>query len=272
MQFIKVKTLKEAVQARERTSYAILAGGTDILAQWRSGAKKPEGVIEISGINAIKKIKECGDDIEIGALATHSDIKNSPLVQRYVPALALACATVGALQIQNAGTIGGNVMNASPAGDTLPVLLAYDALVEIYGPKGKRRVPFGKFYSGYRKTCVEKNEMVSKFIISKAYASARSDFYKVGTRRAQAISKVCACFVVNGGKYAISFGSVAPTPIRCFGTERFLEGKALDGAVIDEAVRMVASEVAPIDDIRSTAAYRRRAAGALLGRFLKKKF
>lgn len=277
MQFLRPKNLAETLKLVGRhPDYEILAGGTDICVRMNSGILKPAGLINIWGLSELKGIKEDGNFIEIGALATHSEIINSNLINKYLPALSDACMTIGAVQIQNRGTIGGNVMNASPAGDTLPVLLAYDADVETANKESKRSIKFSEFYKGYRKTALKNDEIVLKFRIKKTGPCEKSAFIKIGTRKAQAISKVMGCFVVAGPRagqkiksIAIAFGSVAPIPIRTPETEKFLTGKMLTEKVIQKAVDLVKKEVTPIDDIRSTAEYRRHIAGVLLKRFLE---
>jgi CO/xanthine dehydrogenase FAD-binding subunit len=171
--------------------------------------------------------------------------------------LAAACREVGGLQIQNRGTIGGNVANASPAGDTLPVLAAVDAAIVLRSAAGTRRVPFTSFYTGYRKTVRRPDELIVAFEI--APPGGRQFFRKVGTRAAQAISKVVLAGVV-GDDPRVALGSVAPTVVRARRTEAALAG----GASIADAQRALVGEIAPIDDIRSTAEYRRRVAANLL--------
>lgn len=274
MEFLSSKDLKEALELKARhPDYVILSGGTDLCTSINSGLVKPSGMINIWGLSGLSEIKEDGDRIEIGALATHTKIIESVLVKKYLPVLARACKTIGARQIQNRGTIGGNVMNASPAGDTLPVLLAYDAEVEVTGLNGQRRIKFSEFYKGYRKTALATSEIVTAFKVPKAKSGERADFLKVGTRKAQAISKVMGCFrlmldgdVIRGA--AIAFGSVAAVPVRCPKTEGFLQGAKLNDVTIEKAVKLVMEEVSPIDDIRSTGAYRRHVAGVILKRFL----
>jgi CO/xanthine dehydrogenase FAD-binding subunit len=274
MHFITPKTIAEALAAKKEFGYPVLAGGTDLLVQWKGVGLPHGGAISLSGIPELKDIVEEEDRIIIGATATHADIYDSVVVRQYLPALVAACRTVGALQIQNRGTIGGNVMNASPAGDTLPALLAYDADVVLAGAGSTRTVNFGKFYSGYRQTAVSKEEIVTKFIFRKPPQGERAVFMKVGTRQAQAISKVSGCFrmVVNGNNevesVAIAYGSVAPVPIRCPKTEEFLRNAELNGVTIEGAIKLAREEVAPIDDIRSTGSYRRHVAGVMLKRFL----
>jgi len=184
-------------------------------------------------------------------------------------------------------------MNASPAGDTLPVLIAYETEVELASVRGARLVAFNEFYKGYRKTAAASDEILTKFIIKKGIKGERASFVKIGTRKAQAISKICACFRHysssesassrrvetqcvgsrlrpnnNAGDFIIAYGSVAPTPIRCPKTELLLSGKKLTRDLIDKAVKMAREETAPINDIRSTKDYRVHVAGTILKRFI----
>jgi len=175
--------------------------------------------------------------------------------------LAAASREVGGVQIQNRGTIGGNVANASPAGDTLPVLAAADALVVLKSAKVTRRVPFTAFYTGYRQSVRRPDELIVGFEVPAV--RGRQFFRKVGTRAAQAISKVVIAGVV-GEQPRVALGSVAPTVVRAIRTETVLAA----GASIEEAQRTLSAEIAPIDDIRSTAAYRRRVAANLLAQML----
>ena len=196
----------------------------------------------------------------IGALATHTDLIRSPLVRRRLPMLAAAAREVGGVQIQNRGTLGGNVANASPAGDTLPVLAAAEAIVVLRSAAGTRRVPFTAFYTGYRQSVRRQDELIAGFEIPAV--RGRQWFRKVGTRAAQAISKIVIAGVA-GETPRIALGSVAPTVIRATRTEQALAG----GASLEDAQRILVQEIAPIDDIRSTAEYRRRVASNLLARF-----
>lgn len=278
MTFVYEKTasLPEAIALY--TMYAgrhpILAGGTDLIVQWRSKLISPEGFIDISAVDDLKKIDEKDDSIEIGALCTHAQIAAHGLVAKYVPVLADACRTIGAVQIQNRGTIGGNIMNASPAGDTLPVLAACDAKLVAQNLKAVRMIPTSQFYTGYRKTALASDELLTKIEFKKFEKDEVAAFYKMGTRRAQAISKVVMCCLAaidHGGikNITIAIGSVAPTVVRARGTETLLKGRAISPALIDHARRSLEDEVHPIDDIRSTAAYRKFVCGGLIARFLK---
>lgn len=254
--------------------FPVLAGGTDVIVQWRSGLIKPEGVIDISGLKELRVILETEEGIEIGALATHSAIASHKVISKKFTALAEACLTIGAVQIQNRGTIGGNIMNASPAGDTLPVLLAHEAEFLAQDLKGERWISALEFFTGYRKTALKPDELLTRIRIKFPDSKERDGFYKIGQRRAQAISKVCVCVrgrIRHGGIewIKIAVGSVAPVPIRAPGTEAMLKGKVITDALIEQARNSLADEAAPIDDIRSTADYRRFAAGGLLARYLR---
>jgi CO/xanthine dehydrogenase FAD-binding subunit len=211
----------------------------------------------------LRAIRVRGDVLSIGALATYTDLIRSPLVRRRLPMLVAAAREVGGVQIQNRGTIGGNVANASPAGDTLPVLAASDAAVVLQSAGASRRVPFAAFYTGYRRSVLRPDELITALEVPRL--RGRQWFRKVGTRAAQAISKVVMAAVapVGGDAPRIALGSVAPTVVRLPSTEAALAA----GASLDEAQRLLIEEIAPIDDIRSTAAYRTRVAANLLARF-----
>lgn len=252
----------------------ILAGGTDIIVQWRSGMIEPSGFIDISGIDELRVIIEKGDSIEIGACATHAMIASSKIVRRYVSPLSDACATIGAVQIRNLGTIGGNIMNASPAGDTLPVLIACDAKLLAQDLTGERWMDARKFFTGYKKTALAQNEILTKISFPKLNKDVTARFLKLGTRRAQAVSKVSMCVrgvISHGGisDISIAVGSVAPTVISAPGTEALLKGRAINAALIDHARRSMMDEVHPINDVRSTAEYRKFACGSLIAMYLK---
>jgi CO/xanthine dehydrogenase FAD-binding subunit len=196
------------------------------------------------------------------------------MIQLYVPSLVAASRTIGAIQIQNRGTIGGNIVNASPAGDSLPVLAAYDAKVEIGSARGTRQVAFNMFYAGYRRTVLEPDELVLAVRIPKLKRGERDFFWKVGTRRAQAISKtvMAARAQIAYGRIesiSIGVGSVAPTVIRVPQTELLLAGAALTSDLVERARQLIAQEVAPITDLRSTEHYRRTVTGNVLVKFLR---
>lgn len=231
--------------------------------------------LDIWRVDELRGITDEGDALRIGALTTYTQLIKSELIQKHAPALVAASRTVGAIQIQNRGTIGGNIVNASPAGDSLPVLSAYDAEVEIGSARGTRRVPFNEFYAGYRRSVLEPDELVLAVRIPKLKQGERDFFWKVGTRRAQAISKtvLAAKAMMSGNKIesiSIGVGSVAPTVIRARKTEGLLISSTLTPELVERAGQMIAQEIAPITDLRSTEDYRRVVTGNVLRKFLRK--
>ena len=240
-----------------------MAGCTDLYVSLNFGTLTDIRFLNLWRLDELRPIRMRGDLLSIGALATYADIRRSPLVRRRLSMLVAAAREVGGAQIQNRGTIGGNVANASPAGDTLPVLAAADATVVLRSAGGERRVSFSAFYTGYRRSVLGTDELVVALEIPAI--RGRQWFKKVGTRAAQAISKVVMAAVDSGAEAQprIALGSVAPTVVRLPATETALAR----GAPIGEAQRILLEEIRPIDDIRSTAEYRRQVAANLLACF-----
>jgi xanthine dehydrogenase small subunit len=239
-----------------------LAGCTDLYVALNFGTLEPTRFLDLWRLDRLRTIDVRGGLLSIGALATYTDLIRSALVRRRLPMLAAAARQVGGVQIQNRGTIGGNVVNASPAGDTLPVLTAADAIVVLESASGERRVPFVAFYTGYRQTVRRSDELVVALEVPRV--QGRQYFRKVGTRAAQAISKVVMAGIA-GPPAKVAFGSVAPTVVRARRTEAALAR----GVPLEEAQRALAAELSPIDDLRSTAEYRRRVAMNLLAQFVR---
>jgi xanthine dehydrogenase small subunit len=237
-----------------------IAGCTDVFVGLNAGTFPALRFVDIWRLDELREIGVRNGAISIGALATHTMIQESTAVTHRVPILAAACREIGGIQIQNRGTLGGNVANGSPAGDTLPVLAVADAIVVLRSTKGERRVPFTSFFTGYRETVRRPEELIVAFELPPV--DEVQWFRKVGTRAAQAISKVVMA-AVGGPRPRVAVGSVGPTVIRCSKTEAALE----QGASFEDASRILEDEVQPIDDLRSTAAYRRRVCGNLLRRF-----
>ena len=266
---LQPKSLADALtMLRDEGPLVPMAGCTDLYVSLNFGSLTDTRFLNLWALDRLRAIELRGDLLCIGALATHSALIRSPLVRRRLPMLAAAASEVGGVQIQNRGTLGGNVANASPAGDTLPVLAAAEAVVVLRSAAETRRVPFTAFYTGYRQSVRRPDELIVGFEIPAVHG--RQWFRKVGTRAAQAISKIVIAGVAPstgsgqaGGTVKIALGSVAPTVIRATRTEQALAG----GASLADAQRMLEQEIAPIDDIRSTAEYRRRVASNLLARF-----
>ena len=253
-------SLGEALAILRDDERTPIAGATDLYVALNFGTLKPRQFLDIWAVSELRDISMNGTTLVIGALATYTSLIRSTLVGAHVPMLVAASRQVGGPQIQNRGTLGGNVANASPAGDSLPVLAAVDALVVLRSADSERRIPITKFYTGYRATVMRPNELIVAIEIPPV--QGKQWFRKVGTRAAQAISKIVVAGV-RARTPRIAFGSVAPTVVRVPETERALA----EGTTIDEAALILSREITPIDDLRSTAEYRLRVATNLLRRF-----
>jgi len=276
MAWLSPRTPAEAVRALAADPKALaLAGGTDLMVAWNMGLLNGRAVVDLSRLTPWKAIRAAKGGLTIGSLAVHADILRHPVVRARFPLLADACATVGAAQIQNRGTLGGNVANASPAGDTFPPLAVYEAVVHCLGPGGRRALALSEFFAGVKKTHLEPGELVESIELPfPPKPPTRAEFRKVGTRAAQAISKTMFAgllWLAKDGTVAdvrLAFGSLAPTVRRLSAAEAFLKGRRLDAAAAAEAAKLLESDVSPIDDIRSTRAYRLEASRRILRRFL----
>lgn len=264
------KNLAEALQlqAREKTRGTLLAGGTDLMVQWVSGTPPPARATSLWNLPELCEIEIHDDDILIGAGVTHAFLGDAKPIHRHLPALIAAAATVGAIQIQARGTLGGNVANASPAGDTAPALLVTGGTVLLASLSGIREVPLDRFWTGYRKIDARPDEIILAFRLPKKGA-AKERFRKIGTRKAQAISKIMAAsrIHVKSGRIvaaAIALGSVAATPIRLTQVEELLIGQTLTPQLVAKAEQLAQASIQPIADIRSSAEYRRWVAGRLV--------
>jgi len=257
------------------------AGGTDLMVLLEAGHLPPGRYVDLQHCHELLGIEYGAEGVAIGAMTSYTEIRNSPELATDYPLLGMAAAETGGVATQNRGTIGGNIANASPAADTPPALIVYDASLELISARGARRVPYDQFHQGYKKMDLQPGELIARvhmpprpIVRQKPDAVSWRDYYrKVGTRRAQAISKVCfaGSLEMDAGvvkEVRIALGSVAPTVIRARRTEEALRGRRLDAADVDNARRALLSEIAPIDDIRSTARYRARVAVNLLREFL----
>jgi xanthine dehydrogenase small subunit len=251
-----------------------IAGGTDIMVAITGElGPLPERMLDLSRIDDLRGISLEDGALVLGARTTYTEIRRSALCREHLPALVEAAATIGAAQIQNRGTLGGNIANASPAGDTLPVLLAADATILVGGQRGEREIPASEFFVDYRKTALAPDELILH--VTFPLPPGRSlRFRKVGTRRAQAISKVVLALAWRDGaegwsEVRVALGSVAATPIRARATEGVLEGAHPTPEVADRAAETLAGELQPIDDVRSTADYRRIVSARILHRLLR---
>lgn len=249
--------------AREPGAWRPLAGGTDAMVLFEAGKLEDRRFVSIWGLRELRGIVVAEDAVTLGALTTYTDVLRHPLLRLEFPLLAAAAAETGAVATQNRGTLGGNIVNASPAADTPPALLAYDAEVELTSVRGARWIPYREFHTGYKRMRIAADELLSHIRVPRGTSRFRAHYRKVGTRKAQAISKVCFAGLRDprNGDVRIAFGSIAPVPLRCFQTEAAIrEGR--------DPFEALAGEIAPIDDMRSSASYRLRVAQNLLREFL----
>ena len=272
---VSPRTLDEAYAVLAALPHRPIAGGTDVLVQISGEiGEPPERLLDIWGLDELRGIGLEDGALAVGALATYTRIRRSPDIAEHLPALAECAATIGAAQIQNRGTLGGNAANASPAGDTLPILLATDAELVLGSARGERTVAATEFWPAYRQTALAADELITR-IRFPLHAGRQARFRKVGTRRAQAISKVVMALSWipdRGGAWTevrVALGSMAATPVRARATEAVLEGAAPSRVVADAAVAALAMELTPIDDVRSSADYRRAVAGRVLHRLIR---
>lgn len=264
LELLEPRSLTDALrllrQAQGNGGLVPLAGCTDLYVAMNAGTLPAARFLNLAPLDDLRRIEVRGDQLSIGALATYTQMVQAPLVRRRLPMLVAAAREIGGIQIQNRGTLGGNIANASPAGDALPALAAADAVVVLRNQDRARRVPFTEFFVGYRQSVMQPDELIVAVEVPRV--AGRQWFRKVGTRAAQAISKVVMA-AVRAPQPRIALGSVAPTVIRARRTEAALAA----GEPIDDVSRILLEEIAPIDDIRSTADYRRQVAVNLLRRF-----
>jgi CO/xanthine dehydrogenase FAD-binding subunit len=266
------KTLAEAREALARGATKV-AGATDLLVVDHASGRQHASVLNVLGIAELQGIRVEDDQLSIGAACTFTRIRQSPEVAKHAPLLVHAAATIGAAQIQNRATIGGNIANASPAGDSLPALLALGAMIAVSGPRERRIVPYNAFHTGYRATVLGPDELIERVFIPLP-SPAVQIFRKVGTRAAQAISKVVVGFASDRldqqvlANARLAMGSIAAVPVRLHEVEILIEDNPLTADLANRAASLVEKTIWPIDDVRSTAEYRRHVAGQVVRRLL----
>lgn len=252
------RDLPEALALLAEAPRTPLAGCTDLYVALNAGTLPYRRYLDLSALDELRGVALREGRLVVGALATHAEIAASPLVAADFPLLAWAAAEIGGPQIRHRGTLGGNLVNGSPAGDLLPPLAVGEADIVVVSARGERRVAYRDFFTGYRATALAPDELVRAVEIEPVRGA--SWYRKVGTRAAQAIAKVSLAAIRDERGFRLAFGSVGPTVARCPRTERALLVSP------DEARRALAGEIRPIDDLRSTAAYRLRVAQNLLAR------
>ena len=261
--------------AREPGVWLPIAGGTDVMVEYAAGRLPARKLVSIWDLPELRRIEVLPNEISIGAGCTYTNLREHEVVGREFPLLASAASWTGGIANQNRGTLGGNIVNASPAADSLPALLAYEAELILVSVRGERRLPYLDFHTDYKKTRLAPDELIRAICLARQFSQYLSYTRKVGARNAQAISKVCVAAL---GRLArgvvedvrIALGSVAPVPLRLAETERIIKGKPIEPSLLALAKKTSVMEIQPIDDIRSTVRYRSAIAANLVAEFLEK--
>jgi CO/xanthine dehydrogenase FAD-binding subunit len=262
-----------AVLARESGAWKPFAGGTDLMVLLEAGKLPHKNYLNIWNLSELRGIEVTHSHVTLGALTTYTEVQDHAILREEFPMLCSAAGETGGLAIQNRGTLGGNIVNASPAADSPPALLAYDADLELISAQGSRTVPYHSFHTGYKQMNMRPDELLRAIRLPRDTKRLAHYYRKVGTRKAQAISKVCFAGAarMDGDQIEdvrIALGSVAPVPIRCTQTEAALRGKQINGSTLTAAKAALKAEIVPIDDLRSTRDYRLRVSLNLLEDFV----
>jgi CO/xanthine dehydrogenase FAD-binding subunit len=274
-QLVSPASLNDAldVLAQDNSTWKPFAGGTDLMVLLESGKLPHKNYVNIWNLRELRGIEITDESITLGALTTYAEVQRNDVLVKEFPMLCQAATETGGIAIQNRGTLGGNIVNASPAADSPPALLAYDAELEIVSKHGERRIPYYQFHSGYKQMDLRSDELLRAIHLPRSKKLLTQYYRKVGTRKAQAISKVCFAAVggiANGAieTVRIALGSIAPIPLRCLKTESALLREAISEETIARARTTLGEEISPIDDIRSTRDYRLQVSLNLLEEFL----
>ena len=260
--------------ASEPGKWLPIAGGTDVMVQYAAGTLQSRRLVSIWNLPELGGIEVLTEEIKIGAGCTYTELREHEIVAREFPLLARAARWTGGVANQNRGTLGGNIVNASPAADSLPALMVYQAELLLASARGTRRIPYVEFHTGYKQTKLAADEIISAIALQPRFSDYHAYSRKVGTRNAQAIAKLCLAALGKKSNNKIedvrlAIGSMAVTPVRLRRTEETLLDQPYSAALMSEARQAMESEVAPIDDIRSSALYRLHVAGNLLQEFLE---
>lgn len=260
--------------ADEPGAWMPIAGGTELMVAHAAGRLAARKLVNICGLDDLRFLRTGDDMVSIGAGVTFGEIRRHTTIQKEFPLLAQASGWIGAIANQNRATLGGNIVNGSPAADAPPALLVYDAEIELISRSGSRRLPYCDFHLGYKRNVMRPDELVLALHLPRRFARHQQYLRKVGTRRAMAITKVALAgtAIVDEKRVTeirIAAASVADRPVRLLATEAALLDRMLSADTIADARLALLNEIKPIDDIRSTAAYRRQVAVNLLEEFLR---
>jgi len=259
--------------AAEPGVWTPIAGGTELMVAFSAGRLNAQKLVSLWGISDLRSIETKPESVAIGAAATFLDLRRDAVIAADFPLLARAASWIGSIANQSRATLGGNLVNGSPAADSSPALFAYDAEIEMISARGRRRVPYSEFHTGYKRNVLAPDELLYAIHLPRRFARHRQYLRKVGTRRAMAIAKVAlgATALLEENvvrEIRIGAASLAPYPVRLVGTEAALLGNSITRETLQAARSALLAEIKPIDDIRSTAQYRRRVAVNLLEELL----
>jgi len=277
-EYLEARTVRQAISMLQRhvENARIVAGSTDFLVRWRAGVWNPGHVINIQRVAGLSRITySARNGLRIGALVTVQTLEQHPGVRRHYPALAAAAASFAGVQVRNLATVGGNICNASPSGDTIPALLVFGAECRIAGPDGDRWVPLDQFFKGPGQTVLRSDELLAEIRVPRPSRNTGSHFIKHSPRGAMEIatSGVASLISLEGrsgpcSEARIALGAVAPTPVRAYTAEDILRGQDLGSELIEAAANSARDGVRPIDDIRGSADHRKEMVGLLTRRTL----
>ena len=279
-EYLEARTLRQAISLCQRHGgqARLVAGSTDFLVRWRLGSWRPQYVINIQRIASLGRVSySARNGLRLGALVTVETLENHPVIRRRYPALAAAASSFAGVQVRNLATVGGNVCNASPSGDTLPALLAFDAQCRIAGPNGERWAPLDQFFTGPGTTILQAGEILAELRLPPPQASSGSLYIKHSPRGAMDIATVGVASLVSledqgrsCRQVRIALGAVAATPIRAYAAEDMLRGHPITPELIEAAAREAQDRATPIDDIRGSASHRKAIVGVLTKRTLER--
>ena len=278
-EYLEARTLRQAIRMLQQHGQQarIVAGSTDFLVRWRAGFWHPDYVVNIQHIPGLSRVTySARNGLRLGALVTIQTLEQHPAIRRHYPALAAAAASFAGVQVRNLATVGGNICNASPSGDTLPALLVYGAECRLSGPDGHRQVPLNELFTGPGQTVLAQDEVLTEITLPPPSRNTGSLYIKHSPRGAMDIATVGVASAVSVDSSgvctgaSIALGAVAPTPLRARGAEQMLRGQQFSPELLQAAAEEAMSQASPIDDVRGTAGYRREMVGVLTRRTLER--
>lgn len=278
-EYLEARTLRQAIRMLQQHGQQarIVAGSTDFLVRWRAGFWHPDYVVNIQHVPGLSRVTySARNGLRLGALVTIQTLEQHPAIRRHYPALAAAAASFAGVQVRNLATVGGNICNASPSGDTLPALLVYGAECRLSGPDGNRQVPLEQLFTGPGQTVLAQDEVLTEITLPPPSRNTGSLYIKHSPRGAMDIATVgvASAVTVDGSGVCtdarIALGAVAPTPLRARTAEDMLRGQMLGQELLQAAAEQAMSQASPIDDVRGTARYRREMVGVLTRRTLER--